>query len=116
MLNPSVEDWQSWGILDEFHKFFCLHWTELFDPETPDTWQVRSCNIKTILQELVDTAPVAIRIESYRKVMRAILDEGFAILKRDEVLPRFYPFVVPYLEPWRNKSGHEKKAIERESI
>ena len=49
MLYPSPDDWAKWGIANECHQFFCLHWAELFDPETPDTWQVRACNIKTIL-------------------------------------------------------------------
>jgi hypothetical protein len=57
MLYPSAADWAEWGILDECHQFFCLHWAELFDPQTPDTWQVRSCNIKTILRELETWSP-----------------------------------------------------------
>ncbi|MGA2254384.1 MAG: hypothetical protein ABSG53_06970 [Thermoguttaceae bacterium] len=56
MLYPSPDDWSEWGITDECHQFFCLHWAELFDPETPDTWQVSACNVKTILRELIEAS------------------------------------------------------------
>ncbi len=54
MLYPTEEDWAKWGITDECHKFFVLHWDELFDAETPDTWQVRTCNIVTLLGEMIE--------------------------------------------------------------
>ena len=73
MLYPSPENWVSWGIADECHQFFCLHWTELFDPETPDTWQVRACNIKIVLRELIEASHIADGFDAYRGVMRSIL-------------------------------------------
>src|SRR5262249_3062643 len=103
MLYPTAQEWRDWGIEDECHQFFCLHWTELFDPETPDTWQVRACNIKTILRELIDASQIADGFDAYRGVMRSILDEAFAVIKRDAILENFYPFVSAYLEPWRNQ-------------
>lgn len=101
MLCPLPSDWNAWGIQNEVHQFFSLHWTELFDRETPDTWQVRSCNVKTVLQELIDAAAMVEHIDAYRGVMRSILDEAFAIVKRDEILRAHFPFVSDYLEPWR---------------
>ena len=97
MLYPTPEKWAEWGILDECHQFFALHWTELFDTQTPDTWQVRTCNLKTILQELVEAAQIAKRDEGYRIVLRSLLDEAFAVVKRDEIVANHYPFVVAYL-------------------
>ena len=79
MLFPTPAEWAEWGIQDECHQFFCLHWTELFDPHTPDTWQVRSCNVKTILRELIDASQIAHGFDAYRGVMRSILDEAFAV-------------------------------------
>jgi len=103
MLYPTPAQWAAWGIADECHKFFCLHWAELFDPQTPDTWQVRSCNIKTILRELIDASRIADGFDAYRGVMRSILDEAFVMLKRDIILESRYPFVSAYLEPWAKK-------------
>lgn len=116
MLYPAPGDWQAWGIQDESHQFFCLHWTELFDAETPDTWQVRSCNVNTLLQELIDASQTAREFEAYRGVMRAILDETFAVVSRDEILGRFYPFVSAYLEPWRKSQIAEKAVSEVERL
>jgi hypothetical protein len=117
MLYPSPEKWAEWGIADECHQFFCLHWTELFDLQTPDTWQVRTCNIKTILRELIESAHMADDgFDAYRGVMRSILDEAFTIVKRDVILEKFYPFVVAYLEPWRSQDIGEKAVPEIERL
>ena len=67
MLYPSEVDWAKWGISDECHKFFVLHWEELFNAETPDTWQVRTCNIVTMLGEIIDVARIARVRESARE-------------------------------------------------
>jgi hypothetical protein len=112
MLYPTAQEWKDWGIKHECHQFFCLHWTELFDPETPDTWQVRACNIKTILRELIDASRIADGFDAYRGVMRSILDEAFAVIKRDAILENFYPFVSAYLEPWRKGDIGEKAVPE----
>jgi hypothetical protein len=116
MLYPTVQEWKDWGIEDECHQFFCLYWTELFDPETPDTWQVRACNVKTILRELIDASRIAEGFDAYRGVMRSILDEAFAIIKRDVILDNFYPFVSAYLEPWRKQDIGEKAVPEIERL
>src|SRR6266567_7892980 len=108
MLYAPPEKWAELGILDECHQFFAPYWTELFDTQTPDTWQVRTCNIKTILQELVEAAQIANANEGYRVVLRSLLDEAFAVIKRDSILDAYYPFVAAYLEPWRKGAIGEK--------
>lgn len=115
MLYPSAQDWANWGVANNLHQFFSLHWMELFDGETPDTWQARTCNIRTILDELIDAARTAEKIETYRHVIRALLDEAFNVVRRDAVVARFYPFVVRYLEPWRNReiSANDAQEVER---
>ena len=116
MLHPSAEDWRRWGIQEECHQFFALHWTELFDPETPDTWQVRTSNVKTILRELVEAARIAKDIESYRRVIRALLDEAFAVVKRDAILEAYHPFVAAYSSNrggTRTSSSRDPPDVER---
>src|SRR5262245_55272484 len=117
MLYPSPAKWAEWAITDESHQFFCLHWNELFDPRTPDTWQVRTCNIKSILLELIDAARIARDgFDAYRGVMRSILDEAFAVIKNDCILDAFHPFVAGYLEPWKNQDIAEKSVPEIERL
>ncbi len=103
MLYPTKEEWESWGIGDECHKYFVLHWYELFDAETSDTWQVRTCNIVTLLEEMRDAARIAEGFDAYRGVLRSILDEAFPVVKRDMVLKTYYPFVSAYFKPWEKK-------------
>ncbi len=110
MLYPSPDDWAAWGIADRCHQFFCLHWAELFDPETPDTWQVRACNIKTILRELIEASRMADGFDAYRGVMRSILDEAVSVVNLDAILKNRYPFVSAYLAPWA-KGDIGKEAV-----
>jgi hypothetical protein len=103
MLYPSAKDWERWGIEEECRQFFVLHWNELFDTETPDSWQVRTCNTVTVLEELIEAAQTADGFDAYRGVVRSILDEAFEVLRRDAVVKSRYPFVPAYLEPWRTR-------------
>ena len=116
MLYPTTEEWESWGINDPVHQFFALHWTELFDADTSDSWQVRTCNIRTILVEIIETARSIPKRETQRHVVRALFDEGFSLLKRDTAVKRLFPFVLTYLEPWRKKEITEKDAPEVERL
>ena len=56
--------------------------------------------------------------DAYRGVMRSILDEAFAIVKRDVILENRYPFVSAYLAPWaKGDIGQEAVSeIERLAI
>lgn len=112
MLNYPPEQWKRWGIEDPYHQMFVLHWTELFDPDTPDTWQFRTCNVKTILREVIEAAPLVEQFDAYRGVIRALLDEAFTTVKRDAVLAHAYPFVAEYLEPWRTADISKDGAVE----
>ena len=103
MLYPSEREWAEWGIVDECHKFFVLHWDELFDAETSDSWQVRTCNILSLLEEMIDAARIAESFDAYRGVLRSILDEAFPVMSRDAIIKAYYPFVPAYLEVWRKK-------------
>jgi hypothetical protein len=116
MLYPSEEDWAKWVISDECHKFFVLQWEELFNAETPDTWQVRTCNIVTMLGEIIDVARIARVRESARGVLRSILDETFQVMDRDQILKTHYSFVSSYLNSWRGErkvEQHDLVEIER---
>ncbi len=111
MLYPSEEDWAKWGISDECHRFFVLHWEELFNAETPDTWQVRTCNIVTMLGEIIDVARIARVRESARAVLRSILDETLQVIDLDQILKNYYSFVSSYLNSWRGERKVEQRDL-----
>ena len=77
-----------------------------------------ACNVKTILRELIEASRMADGFDAYRGVMRSILDEAFAIVKRDLILENRYPFVSAYLSPWaKGEIGKEAvPEIERLAI
>lgn len=94
MLYPTAAEWTSWGISDECHQFFSLHWTELFDSDTPDTWQVRTCGVKTVLAEIETHARTP---ATHPATFRHLLDELAGMVSRDIVLAECFPFVTAYL-------------------
>lgn len=116
MLYPKPDEWTRWGVSDDLHQVFALHWTEIFDPETPDTWQVRTSNIKTILNEVIESARLAQQRPSHRPMLRALLDEALVVVKRDMILADRHPFVASYLEPWRNRKVDEGSLADIEHL
>lgn len=115
MFYPKTGDWSRYNVHAPLHKFFTLHWAELFDENTPDTWQVRTCNINVLMDELLTAARVAKHLDGYRQVVQDLVAESLACVSRDSVTRRFYPFVPAYLEPWRNQkpSGTDIDKISR---
>ena len=59
MIYPSPEEWAQWSIQEDLQKFLTLLWVELFGESTLDTWQVRTSNVRTLLQELIEAVTVA---------------------------------------------------------
>lgn len=115
MLYPTASDWAVWNVQAPLHRFFTLHWAELFDENTPDTWQVRTCNVNVLMDEIVAVADVAKQQDGYRRVLNDLAAESLACARRDPVISRFYPFVAAYLEPWQKRvpSGGEIDEIRR---
>ena len=97
MLYPTPDDWSRWGISDECHQFFSLHWTELFDPDTPDTWQVRTCNAKSLMAEIESLARTP---GTHPGTFRPLLEEAIGMVGRDIILAERFPFVADYLGTW----------------
>jgi hypothetical protein len=105
MLYPSSADWQSWGITAEHHKLFVLVWAELFGEDTPDTWQTRTSNIRTILAELLEVLTVSEHHDRYRHNIPSLLAEALQIVGQDPIALSEFPFIRPYLETVSKKQS-----------
>lgn len=97
MLFFSEDDWQLYGVRQELHRFFVLRWDELFNDETPDTWQIRTSNVLGVLDELVEAIDVAEEHEQSRHNVPVLLDELRAMIHLDPVIPKHFPFVTDYI-------------------
>ncbi|HZL34155.1 MAG TPA: hypothetical protein VFC78_02525 [Tepidisphaeraceae bacterium] len=90
-------DWLNRGIDNELHRFFLLVWKEIFDELTPDTWQVRTSNILTVLRELIQTVEIATEFDGYKYNIPVLLNEAKEMLGVDPVIAKYFPFVTAYL-------------------
>lgn len=87
-------DWDSLGVTHEHHKLFILQWRELFAEETLDTWQVRTSNVLTILEEVERTIQVA--ASEYAPAQGALpelIKEALVCIERDLVIKQQFAFV-----------------------
>lgn len=98
MLNFSDKEWKSWNIKDEMDKFFILRWNELFSDNSYESWQVRTCNVLTILSELVESTQIASKVNSHHTNIKNLLDELKYTVKEDIIVKRYYPNASLYLD------------------
>ncbi|HEX5241945.1 MAG TPA: hypothetical protein VFW23_01695, partial [Tepidisphaeraceae bacterium] len=66
MLNFIDVDWDKHLIANDLHKMFVLFWEECLCESTPDTWQTRTSNIKSVLHEIIEAVDVAREHEKYK--------------------------------------------------
>lgn len=93
MIFPDEATWRRWGIAEESHRFFVLRWDELFGENTFDTWQVRTCNVPSILNEILETVRVGQTHAPYLVNLEYLLDEATMLASRDFVVSKDFPFV-----------------------
>ena len=95
---PSNDDWDAWGISEELHKFFFLRWYEIFNESTFDSWQVRSCNLNIILDEIIEVLEAANDVPMALVNVTHLIDEATQYAKDDTFLNINYPYAASYLE------------------
>ena len=93
MIFPDEATWRRWGIAEESHRFFVLRWDELFGENTFDAWQVRTCNVPSILNEILETVRVGQTHAPYLVNLEYLLDEATVLASRDFVVSKDFPFV-----------------------
>lgn len=91
MLHIDDATWTRWQVVTERQKFFFLRWNELFDQDTFDTWQIRSSNVRSLLQELEDAARTTVLAPSHRRNLKYILDELDVVVAHDTVIRNQLP-------------------------
>jgi hypothetical protein len=97
---------------------FVLHWQEIFDRRTPDTWQVRTTNFRAILVELIEVIGVCVEHPLYKHNIPVLLAEARACAKIDPVLNEHFPEALAML-PVDDKvftgenAGHHQSELRR---
>src|SRR4051794_1270946 len=94
----SPEIWAYWGIASEISQLFVLHWDELFDSQTPDTWQVRTGSTRTVLEEIVEAIDLSMNHERHRHNLPYLFLEARAKISLDPIISKHFPAVTAYLE------------------
>ncbi len=107
MILPNDGKWAEWGISEEHHKFFVARWHELFHENTFDTWQVRSTNIHSILEEILLASKVVEDVHVYHHNISALIEEAENVVKVDSTIKVYFPFVNSYIE--RIKQAYDEK-------
>ena len=89
---------QDWGLASDAQLFFVLRWQELFDENAYDSWQVRSCNVRSILEEMLVVLEMAATVHSAYVALTPLGKEATDIAKRDHVINKEYSHVRFVLE------------------
>jgi hypothetical protein len=77
--------WTAWGVKSDLHRLFCLLWEEMLSDTTLDSWQVRTCNVPTLLAELEQVSTIAQRSDRYKPHIPPLREELMSALSGDEV-------------------------------
>jgi hypothetical protein len=110
---PNAKNWAEWGLENGPQRLFFLLWEEMFDPDTPDTWQVRTTSVRAGLSEIVEAVEVAQQHDPYRHNLPHIIDETMLTARRDPVIERYFRFVGDYLKPF---SGGDSKHLDLSAL
>lgn len=97
--NISTEDWlKEWGLETEAQLFFVLRWEEMFNEETYDSWQVRSCNLTSVLQEIYEVLSIAENSPQVLNAVDSLIEEALSIKNSDILLKEEFSFVSNILD------------------
>lgn len=99
---PTNDDWDAWGICENLHKFFFLRWHEIFNETTFDSWQVRSCNLNIILDEMIEVIEAANDVPVALVNVTHLINEAIEYINDDKFLNKNYPYVKSYLKRLEN--------------
>lgn len=116
MIFPTDENWASWGVDVDAHKFVIIKWCELFDINTFDSWQFRTSNLASILDEMLQSLVVVKTVNKYHPNINSLIEEAIKISKRDLVIKEYFPFVRGYLDKLMELYCKEIKGKESASV
>ncbi len=97
MILTNEKNWDDWGIKEEAHKFFLIRWHEIFNEYTYDSWQVRTSNIKSILEEILAHIEVVEEVHDSHPNIKSLIDEAKHTAKTDIIIRKYFIFMNQYL-------------------
>lgn len=113
MLFPSNKKWEEWGISSKAHKFFIQKWQDLFSDETFVSWQVRTSNLQTILDELLEAIEVAKQTRSFKRNVEILIREAKRHGENDLIIKEHFPHTTGYIhalkKEYKSNSKEEQK-------
>jgi hypothetical protein len=101
MRRPTTEQLDNAGIKEEAHRFFVLLWNEIFDEYTFDSWQVRSSNLISILEEILISCEIIQRIHGHHPNILMLINEAAKAAENDLIVKCHFPFVGRYIDDLR---------------
>jgi len=97
MIFLSDEELAAWGVVEDQHKFFIARWHELLDDDTFDSWQLRTCNIVSVLKEMANHIAVVDKQHRTHHHLKYLLEEAKAIIERNFLIEKRFPFLPHYI-------------------
>ncbi|MBT3328165.1 MAG: hypothetical protein HN396_18225, partial [Gemmatimonadales bacterium] len=89
---------EEWGLEQDHHLFFALRWEELLNSRTYDSWQVRTSNLSSCLQELLDGLRLARSSPQVFRGLMSVAEEALNLARSDIVVKKHFAPSTPLLE------------------
>ena len=116
MILPNKKKWDEWAIKEDAHKFFLLRWNEIFSEETFDSWQVRTSNLRSILNEIFDLLNVVERVHESHPNIKSLIEEAHYIAKNDIIVKKYFLFIPNYLKKLEELYEKDVKNFEKRNL
>lgn len=116
MIFPTEQNWADWEIDKELHKFFSLRWQEIFDEDTFDSWQVRSCNLKTILHEILEALDAVNKVHASHPNILFLIKEAQLIANDDIIISKYFSYIPHYLKKLESEYEQNIKNDNKKNI
>lgn len=96
MINITDEKWSEWNIENDKHKFFIIRWEELFNDKTYESWQVRSTNVRYLLNEIKESAEISTKIKLHHTNLNDLIQELETTIKNDNIVIKHFKSLTFY--------------------
>jgi hypothetical protein len=116
MLLYSQSQWEEAGLSDEVGQFVALLWDESFDVESDDFLRPRTCNLRFILGELENIAPVAEEHRSAAANLDHLFKEAKHVAETDPIVRRHFAAVTRGLGWVKAANGKMAELARRSAV
>jgi hypothetical protein len=90
-------DWTKSNILEENHQLFVLRWYEIFNENTFDSWQVRTSNAISILNEILESTFIIEQLHEYHVNIEKLINELKKVIENDIIIKKYYSYLGEYI-------------------